>query len=157
MKRLCLEIGRVNGFCYPTHNRLDLPLEFAYREVEFISVRDMSREPLELVDFLAAPMIRRGRQLMLGRDMVLNEERQFYLEAIQGRKLPALRLGLYDPKCPGEGPLSFIPQLFAPTAAGMKLLARTIRDFRTREPHKWTGNPFRLAIFPEVKPCRSAS
>lgn len=156
MQRLSLIRGRVNGFFYPTHNRIDLPLEYVYRKVEVLNVRDMARRPLELREFLANPFVRRGRRLLTGIDLAIGKERSFYLEAMQGEELPALRLGLHDPK-DRRGPLSFFPRKFSATVEDRELLEQTILKFLAETPHKWTGNPFRLAIFPEVKPCRSAS
>lgn len=148
--------GRVERICYPTHNRLDLPLEFVHREVKILSVRDMARKPLELREFLAAPLLRRGRHLVTGIDLQLGCERSFYIDAAEGKDLPALRLGLYDPR-DKTGPLSFFPRKFAATIEDRMALEQTILRFLAETPHKWSGNPFKLAVFPEVKPCRSAS
>lgn len=155
MTRLILRRGRVNGFYYPTHNRLDLPLEFTLRTVEFLSRRDMAREPLELREFLANPYVRRGRYLMTGRDLDLDAERSFYLDAIRGRTPPPLRLGLYDPKRKDYGPMAFFPRRFFATVEDRQLLEQTILRFLAETPRKWSGNPHRLAIFPEVRPCKS--
>lgn len=152
MKR-SITVGKSLAFDYPVCNRLGLPLEFIRRQIVVEETRDRITEPLTLEEFLQDPLHRYGRSLVTGIDSDSGQPASFYFEAMfRRRPLPALRLGLYDPRAAGEGPLSFIPRLFSATVEARRQLAATILDFMKREPGKWMGNPFQLAIFPEVSP-----
>lgn len=152
MKRT-ITVGKTLAFDYPACNRLGLPLEFIRRAIVVEETIDLLYEPLSLEEFLQDPLHRYGRSLVTGIDADSGEQASFYHEAMYRRRpLPALRLGLFDPSSSGEGPLSFIPRLFPATVEARRHLAAVILDFQEKFPGKWCGNPYQLALFPEVSP-----
>jgi hypothetical protein len=118
--------NRISRFMYPVHNRYDVPLEYTRREVEFTGWCDLAANPLDASDFLWRPHLRRGSVMLIGRDVHLNVERYFYLEAIQGMHLPSWRLGLRSD--PWEEPRLFGPT-FRPTLSDQQDMLETIEEF----------------------------
>jgi hypothetical protein len=123
--------GRSLRIEYPSHNRLDLPLEYVERSIAIVAVRDFRQEPLDVSDFLSRPMIRRGSILLFADDLGLGYRgrRRFWLEAIRGvAPLPHYRLGVYDPTDPLNS-VEWISRPFAPTVRDRRAMVRAIGRF----------------------------
>lgn len=113
MSRLIIP-GRQLEIAYPTHNLLSLPLEFADRSLLVTAVRDFALTPMSARHIVRQPLIRRGRLGIEAIDADTGTKKTFWAEAARDGELPPYRLGLYDPRVPGEL-VDWIGRVFGPT------------------------------------------
>lgn len=150
MSRLILA-GRTLELAYPTHNLLDLPLEFTERTIEVTKVQDFARKPLAVRYLFRRPMVRRGRVLITGIDQLTQQEKRFWREACHDRELPRHRLGLYDPKLPGEL-ADWLGRAYGPTRRErLKMLG--LASLWLDRVRLAGGFRLKLAAFPVVEDC----
>src|SRR5688572_14897873 len=102
MKTLSLPFvaGQVIEFAYPAHNLFGLPLELVPSRMRVESTRDISAEPIPAAEFYRRPLERRGSLLVIGFDLELNTEAEFWFEAMEpiddayrNLPMPSFRLG----------------------------------------------------------------
>lgn len=119
---------------YPSHNRLDIPLEYVERRIRIAEVHDHHSQPIAVAGFLTRPLVRRGSILILADDLDLGGPvRKFWLEAIRGAgELPNHQLGLYDPEQPTEL-VDWIGKPFRPTVRDRLRMRDAIERFRQLE------------------------
>jgi hypothetical protein len=101
VSRLILPGGQLE-LAYPTHNRFDLNLEYIERTLTVLRVRDFSLMPMDARHLIKRPLVRRGRIGVEAIEEGYGERKCWWVEAQRGDDLPEYRLGLIDPKSPGE-------------------------------------------------------
>jgi hypothetical protein len=70
--------GRAYAFKFPRHNFHGVISRMEQRRILVERVRDLTKEPIDRVSFDLQPLLRRGRFLVTGLDLDINEERSFY-------------------------------------------------------------------------------
>lgn len=138
-------VGKIVEFDYPSHNRLDLPIEYVRRRVLVTEYVDIVQQPIDIESFLYRPLVRRGSLLIVGIDQHVKGERRFWFQAMRdaGRP-PSLRVGLYDPSdpiCTAE----WIGREFGPTVKDRLLMREALLQFRETIPQ---CDGLRLGLFP---------
>lgn len=99
---------------YPVHNRFDLPLEFTDRKLTVLCVRDFGLYPMDARHLIKRPLIRRGRIGIQATEEGSGIVKRWWVEAQHRGELPEYRLGVIDPKAPGEL-VDWIGRIFGPT------------------------------------------
>ena len=79
-----LVAGKLIQFLYPSANFLMAPVNLELRRIRIERIRDLTKEPLETLTLALDPMRKRGRTLVIGRDLDKNAERKFYVESMIG-------------------------------------------------------------------------
>lgn len=108
-------VGEVFSDWYPVCNKMGIPLEWVRRSIQVTEVRDYSLAPIDPLQFLERPLLRRGSTLIYGIDLFVDEPRKFYLEATPNYYLPTLRMGLF---APGDTLVDWIGKEYQPTRKG---------------------------------------
>ena len=80
-------VGPVIEGAYPAHNFDKVPQRYERRGVLIEDVRDCLADPLDPETLAANPLQRRGRFLVIGRDLGKCDRRRFYLRSFRGWRL----------------------------------------------------------------------
>jgi hypothetical protein len=131
MDLAALASGKEMRIEYPSHNRLDLPLEYVWRHIRVVTVRDYRKIPLSTTGFVSRPLVRRGSILIVANDLELpgEPERKFWLEAIRtDGELPCYQLGLYDPEEPDDA-IDWLGKPFRPRVNDRLRMRDAIKRF----------------------------
>lgn len=144
-EELDIEPGQVVVFRYPWPNT-DKPLKFRSRRLLVKEVRDVARKPLSTITIERNPERCRGRWLIIGLDLDLNEERKFYRERMLEYQMDTwLQLGIHDPL--DELPCTFLSRPYAQCPRDMRAIQVIIAKFN----HMAERDPtviHSLAVFP---------
>jgi len=87
MKKVLPSEGDIVEFLYPITNEIGIRPRLRKRRLLIESVRDLLSEPLAPEDIARRPYVRRGRFLVVGRDLEKDEQRQFYWDWSHIQKL----------------------------------------------------------------------
>jgi hypothetical protein len=83
-KSVCkMLVGKAYRFAYPAHNYAGLPSQLEDRRIRVVSIRDTRRERLDPATARLNPTLKRGRWLLVCRDLDRGCERSFYLESME--------------------------------------------------------------------------
>jgi hypothetical protein len=74
--------GKFARFLYPRVNSDAIKSYLELRTVQIVDVRDTKKQPLEPATIRDNPLIRRGRFLLITRDLNKGADRKFYLDSI---------------------------------------------------------------------------
>lgn len=127
MTRIALP-GDSLELAYPTHNRFDLPLEFTDRKLKVLSVRDYGLLPMDARYLIKRPLIRRGRIGIRAIEDGHGVAKRWWLEAQHKGELVEYRLGLVDPKAPGDL-VDWIGRIYGPTLHEHLRLQKSVRKW----------------------------
>lgn len=124
-----ISVGSVLSFAYPTNNRVGASTRLCRRRFVVESIRDCAVDPIEPWAIALRPDLRRGRILLIGRDLERHDTRQFYLSSARSVKLidaPISRLAFYDPT--RSGPLQFFGSLWTDSREDLAQVRYVIRS-----------------------------
>lgn len=143
-----VSVGSVLSFAYPTDNRVKVSTRLRRRRFVVESIRDCAANPIEPWAIALRPDLRRGRFLLVGRDLELHDTRQFYLSSARSVKLidsPISQLAFYDPT--RNGPLQFFGSLWTDSREDMLQVRYVIRNVNAML-NKRPGLVLSVGLFP---------
>lgn len=129
-------IGDLLSFEYPERNLIGVRPVWKPRLLLVERIIDTMTEPIDPRAVELAPLTRRGRYLIHGHDLHVEQPRSFYYEAMRHvRKHAWLQLALFDP-CDEEVTPLFPRGPFAPTRKDRLFMAEVIGHFNRKAVHR---------------------
>lgn len=135
-----LKPGSVVSFHYPKTTLITATPEFKKRAIIVTRVRDLFLEPLTIDEYRRRPFVRRGRFLIIGREVRPgNPHKQMYWECTREHWQPVLlHVGLYNPRRALSKPVKILETGFNWTPTSRLQLGRVLmklqdHDFRGLE------------------------
>lgn len=98
------------------------------RKLTVLCVRDFSLMPMDARHLVKRPLVRRGRIGIEAIEKGFGEKKCWWVEAQRGDDLPEYRLGLVDPKAPGEL-VDYVGRIYGATLHEQFRLQKCVRKW----------------------------